>query len=421
MANAEHVKLLKQWAELWNRWRTENPKIVPDLRQAELNKVNLDGANLKGANLSGAYLSYASLREADLSGANLLGASLIGTSLKQAKIDRRTRIDAKWRLVWELVNLGGRGKDLRKVNLRGTNLSEADLHKANLSNADLSEADLSNADLSNADLSHAFLGGAMLFRTNLKGSNLKEANLTRADLEEANIQGANLKNAILLGVDLSRAHPNLVEEENSERIDAPVAHYLVVERDNSRQKFKLRHPLYSIGREAECDIRLPSKFISRRHATLVQLSREDNTYYRIIDGDPEGTPSANGILINGRKLSAIDLQHGDEIIFGPQIRAVYYQYSRVADTATASNNDSDKTAILPNLLGELDEKSTLRISFDLLEQVIDYLKAHGDDPAASKMRDRLQKYIDPKDLDPQDLDFQDIDSSQTEALDREFE
>lgn len=404
MANAEHVKLLKQWAELWNRWRVENPKIVPDLRRAELNKVNLDGANLSGANLSGAYLSYASLREADLCGANLLGASLIGTGLQQTKIDRRTRLDAKWRMVWEIVNLGAQGKDLRKADLRGTNLCEANLREANLSEADLSEADLSNADLSNANLKNAFLGGAMLFRANLRGANLKSTNLARADFEEADIQGANLKNAILLGVDLSRARSGHEQEEDPARDDAAIVHYLMVEHESGRQKFNLQLPIYSIGREADCDIRLPSKFISRRHATLVRLSREDTTYYRIFDGDPEGKPSANGILINGRKLSAIDLQHGDEIIFGPQVRAIYYQYARAAENAPMNNIDPDKTLILPDLMDELDDKSTLRISFDLLEQVMAYLNARGDDPAASKMRNRLQQYLSTPETDAQSQD-----------------
>jgi len=50
------------------------------------------------------------------------------------------------------------------------------------------------------------------------------------------------------------------------------------------------------------------------------VSREDDTYfYRIVDGDSKGKPSANGMLINGRNPSH-DLKNADEIVFGPQVR-----------------------------------------------------------------------------------------------------
>jgi hypothetical protein len=31
MANPEHVEILKQGVEVWNKWRKENKAIVPDL------------------------------------------------------------------------------------------------------------------------------------------------------------------------------------------------------------------------------------------------------------------------------------------------------------------------------------------------------------------------------------------------------
>jgi hypothetical protein len=56
--------------------------------------------------------------------------------------------------------------------------------------------------------------------------------------------------------------------------------------------------VYSIGRDPRCDIRLFSQFVSRRHATLVRLPREDgSSFYRIVDGDAKGKPSANGLQL----------------------------------------------------------------------------------------------------------------------------
>ena len=46
MANEEHLKILKQGVEQWNKWRLENA-IRPDLSDADLKR----GANLSGANL----------------------------------------------------------------------------------------------------------------------------------------------------------------------------------------------------------------------------------------------------------------------------------------------------------------------------------------------------------------------------------
>lgn len=46
--------------------------------------------------------------------------------------------------------------------------------------------------------------------------------------------------------------------------------------------------------------------------------------------DADRSISRNGLLINGHKLSAHNLQHEDEIIFSPLVRAVYYQLSQDA-------------------------------------------------------------------------------------------
>ena len=104
---------------------------------------------------------------------------------------------------------------------------------------------------------------------------------------------------------------------------------LVVEDCERRREILLDCSIYSLGRDAKCDICLASQFMSRLHATLVQLPRDDETYYyRIIDGSLKGKPSANGMLINGRKLTAHDLKNEDEIVFGPLARAIYYQTER---------------------------------------------------------------------------------------------
>jgi len=41
MANQEHVKAIKQGVHYWNKWREENPDVVPDLAWADLVGVDL--------------------------------------------------------------------------------------------------------------------------------------------------------------------------------------------------------------------------------------------------------------------------------------------------------------------------------------------------------------------------------------------
>ncbi|MFB2922092.1 MULTISPECIES: FHA domain-containing protein [Aerosakkonema] len=106
-------------------------------------------------------------------------------------------------------------------------------------------------------------------------------------------------------------------------------HLLIVEDDKGRKEFILTKAVYSIGRDPTCNIRLYSQFVSRRHATLLQMPKQDGTYYyRIVDGDGKGRASANGLIVNSRKLPAHDLKNEDEVVFGPQVRAIYYQLKR---------------------------------------------------------------------------------------------
>jgi hypothetical protein len=98
VANEQHLRILKQGTDAWNRWRLENPEIVPDLSGANLIRAGLSEANLIGADLrvadlsradfSGADLRVADLRGADLSGAYLNGADLSGASLELAHFIR---------------------------------------------------------------------------------------------------------------------------------------------------------------------------------------------------------------------------------------------------------------------------------------------------------------------------------------------
>ncbi|HZG40280.1 MAG TPA: FHA domain-containing protein [Nodosilinea sp.] len=136
-----------------------------------------------------------------------------------------------------------------------------------------------------------------------------------------------------------------------------LSNILIVEDSKGRREIVLDGSVYSIGRDPKCDIRLSSQFVSRHHATLVQLPKDDDTfYYRIVDGNLKGKPSANGMLINGRKLQAHDLKNEDEIVFGPQARAIYYQLKRDSQS-TLPPDEFDITLISPNMVEEGEDDS----------------------------------------------------------------
>jgi Pentapeptide repeats (8 copies) len=116
MANKEHLEILKKGVKEWNKWREDNPEIVPDLKEAHLRIRHLEGARLDFVLLDGAILIKAHLEGADLS----------MTYLNKANLNK--------------ANLTG-------ANLRGAHLKGADLSESNLKGAVLLMADLEGADL----------------------------------------------------------------------------------------------------------------------------------------------------------------------------------------------------------------------------------------------------------------------------------
>lgn len=88
MANKEHLGILKQGVGVWNEWRKINPKIEPDLGEADLIKLDLIGANLSKARLYSTRLNMSRLNAADLHEAKLFNAILNGADLSDANLTK---------------------------------------------------------------------------------------------------------------------------------------------------------------------------------------------------------------------------------------------------------------------------------------------------------------------------------------------
>src|SRR6266702_6952680 len=84
MANQEHLDILIQGVDVWNKWRAQHQEIRADLTNANLSETDLGGADLRGANLYGANLINTNLSEANLREANLSVAILVRTDMTYA-------------------------------------------------------------------------------------------------------------------------------------------------------------------------------------------------------------------------------------------------------------------------------------------------------------------------------------------------
>lgn len=144
MADEEHLKILRQGVEVWNRWRKDNPKIKPDLSKTTLVALDLEGVNLAFADLTDLLISNSNLRNAVLRHAvmvhttvfnvQLRGADLFGADIGIADISRGSLEKAV------LKNTEIRVTKFHDVNLKNTVFENADMYENSFSNVDLSLA-----------------------------------------------------------------------------------------------------------------------------------------------------------------------------------------------------------------------------------------------------------------------------------------
>ena len=128
MANQEHFKILKQdGVKAWNRWRSRNPEIKPDLVKMAFMRENLIGVNLMDADL----------RETILHGTNLSESNLVRCNLRSSDLSYSSLIKA------DLLQA-----DLTGVDLRGCNLSGAYLDGANFTGASFGRTIFGDINLS---------------------------------------------------------------------------------------------------------------------------------------------------------------------------------------------------------------------------------------------------------------------------------
>ena len=110
MANPTHLKMLGEGPPGWNRWRSLNPTVIPDLswtpdlfippfrglgsydfsrvdfRGTLINDYHLEGSNFQEANFDWAHLMFAHFSRSDLSRASFEWASIVSCNWKGATL-----------------------------------------------------------------------------------------------------------------------------------------------------------------------------------------------------------------------------------------------------------------------------------------------------------------------------------------------
>jgi pSer/pThr/pTyr-binding forkhead associated (FHA) protein len=98
---------------------------------------------------------------------------------------------------------------------------------------------------------------------------------------------------------------------------------LVVKKGPAKARaFRLRNADTIVGRETNCDLRIPSATVSRRHCLL----RFRDDYLTV-----EDLQSANGTYLNGARINGREMvRPGDQLEIGPLTFVVEYQLTREA-------------------------------------------------------------------------------------------
>ena len=132
MADKEHVKRIRQGANVWNDWRSQK-FVVPDFT---------------GADFSGFDFSWMDLEDADFSAANISKADFFAAQLHGAVFDEADLSEARlFRVSVDLARM-------RKANLKGATLAWGTFRRVDMEGADLTEATLASTVFSLSNLSN---------------------------------------------------------------------------------------------------------------------------------------------------------------------------------------------------------------------------------------------------------------------------
>ena len=160
----------------WSRWRKNNHVRIPNLENANLNKIELLKYDFNNANFKGAQLKEAKLFNCEFMGADLENANL------------------------KYVNC--LFSNFTKATLNNVNFSSADLINTTMINCNCIKARFINVSMvqnlaGGSDFSFSDFTGSKIIMTNLVDCNLQKTKFVDCYLNGSNLSRSNLNNSII--------------------------------------------------------------------------------------------------------------------------------------------------------------------------------------------------------------------------------
>lgn len=166
LGNQEHVRILLEGPESYDKWRIENPEEVLDLSGEDLRSVNISDINFTGANLSGVNLMGKFLDNLDFSNADLSSSLLINV------IGHNTNFQGANLSYSKVINGHFHEADFKDAILVETDFFSSDFFIVNMSGTDLSGAYLEEAIFIDVNLSRCNFTNTVLYKTTIADSNM---------------------------------------------------------------------------------------------------------------------------------------------------------------------------------------------------------------------------------------------------------
>jgi len=209
MANAEHLSVIHNGAEAYEKWRLENPEELFDLSNADLTGFDLDdfifknvklfetnfaSAKLRNTDFSEATLFKTTFNHADLSYANFKSRHLIGCQFQNADLSFSNMSAVKFHKC-----------NLSKIKIKGAKLAEANFHYNDFTGMDFSEFNLTETlfnlcTLNQTNFSEANLTKSTFMNCELNNVQFFKSNLYRTTFRFCDISGGNFAHAKLYDV-----------------------------------------------------------------------------------------------------------------------------------------------------------------------------------------------------------------------------
>lgn len=215
MSNPIHVANFTDSIFSWNKWREENPDLVPDLsgakldRQSYVSEWNLSNALLHRLDISGQSVLRGDFRDAKAHGLVAENTSFTNCKFDGCELSRPAVIrDAPEPNKFAIEAYGIRQPLLSPVSsaeccqLRECRFYDCSFEKAVLDGVDFTNAQLIRCNFNGASLRGARFHPRFLHETTFQGTDFFEADLWGVELRGVNLERACLRRAILVDAQL---------------------------------------------------------------------------------------------------------------------------------------------------------------------------------------------------------------------------